>query len=123
MYVTKLLHSTEFKLISLIFSLQTHSNSNLGIIKRSRRKNKTQKSESEEYDSLSDTESGSGDHIRSRIDQSMHLDDHEPSSFIREYMRNANEIPPNIVYDFFFNFSILLFADKTPHKIMVNYRL
>lgn len=55
-------------------------------MKRSHRKHKTQKSESEEYDSLgSDTESGSGDHIRSRLDHSMHLDDHEPSSFIREY--------------------------------------
>lgn len=67
--------------------MQTHSTSNsaqnMGIMKRSHRKHKTQKSESEEYDSLgSDTESGSGDHIRSRLDQSMHLDDHEPTSFI-----------------------------------------
>lgn len=58
----------------------------MGIIKRSHRKHKTQKSESEEYDSLgSDTESGSGDHIRSRLDHSMHLDDHEPTSFISKY--------------------------------------
>lgn len=55
------------------------------IVKRSHRKHKSQKSESEEYDSLgSDTESGSGDHIRSRLDQSMHLDDHEPASFLSE---------------------------------------
>lgn len=60
--------------------MQTHSNSN--VMKRSHRKHKSQKSESEEYDSLgSDTESGSGDHIRSRLDQ-MHLDDHEPNSFM-----------------------------------------
>ena len=60
------------------------------IVKRSHRKHKTQKSESEEYDSLgSDTESGSGDHIRSRLDQSMHLDDHEPASFLSEYTSNA----------------------------------
>lgn len=53
------------------------------LVKRSHRKHKSQKSESEEYDSLgSDTESGSGDHIRSRLDQSMHLDDHEPASFL-----------------------------------------
>lgn len=58
------------------------------IVKRSHRKHKTQKSESEEYDSLgSDTESGSGDHIRSRMDQSMHLDDHEPASFLSEYQQ------------------------------------
>lgn len=56
------------------------------IVKRSHRKHKTQKSESEEYDSLgSDTESGSGDHIRSRMDQSMHLDDHEPASFLSKF--------------------------------------
>lgn len=48
----------------------------MGNIKRSHRKSKTLKSESEEYDSLgSDTESGSGEHIRSKHD---HLDDHEP---------------------------------------------
>lgn len=52
-------------------------------MKRSHRKHKTQKSESEEYDSLgSDTESGSGDHIRSRLDQTIHLDDHEHNSYI-----------------------------------------
>lgn len=60
------------------------------IVKRSHRKHKTQKSESEEYDSLgSDTESGSGDHIRSRMDQSMHLDDHEPTSFLSEYSKKS----------------------------------
>lgn len=59
--------------------MQTHSNA----MKRSHRKHKTQKSESEEYDSLgSDTESGSGDHIRSRLD---HLDDHEPNSFMSKF--------------------------------------
>lgn len=52
-------------------------------MKRSHRKHKSQKSESEEYDSLgSDTESGSGDHIRSRLDHQMHLDDHEANSYI-----------------------------------------
>lgn len=55
------------------------------IVKRSHRKHKSQKSESEEYDSLgSDTESGSGDHIRSRLD---HLDDHEPASFLSECIK------------------------------------
>lgn len=55
-------------------------------MKRSHRKHKSQKSESEEYDSLgSDTESGSGDHIRSRLDHQMHLDDHEANSYISEY--------------------------------------
>lgn len=59
----------------------------MGITKRSHRKHKTQKSESEEYDSLgSDTESGSGDHIRHRLDQSIHLEDHEPTSFISNYI-------------------------------------
>lgn len=90
----------------------------MGIIKRSHRKHKTQKSESEEYDSLgSDTESGSGDHIRSRHDQSMHLDDHEPTSFISNNIHNFSKKHRNN-----YHFS-LYFSDKTPHKMMVNYRL
>lgn len=84
---------------------------NIGIIKRSHRKHKTQKSESEEYDSLgSDTESGSGDHIRSRLDQSMHLDDHEPTSFISKFyytIRSIRKISNN------FFFYILLFRQNT----------
>lgn len=58
----------------------------MGNIKRSHRKSKTLKSESEEYDSLgSDTESGSGDHMRSKME---HLDDHEPPSFISKFQLN-----------------------------------
>lgn len=59
------------------------SQQNIGTGKRSHgRKSKTQKSESEEYDSLgSDTESGSGEHGRSRKDSSHHLDENGPVNF------------------------------------------
>lgn len=87
-------------------------------MKRSHRKHKSQKSESEEYDSLgSDTESGSGDHIRSRLDHPMHLDDHEANSYISEYLGGRAHSHKLLN---FFDDSV---ADKTPHKIMVNYRL
>lgn len=60
------------------------SQQNIGTGKRSHgRKSKTQKSESEEYDSLgSDTESGSGEHGNNmRKDSSNHLDDNGPVNF------------------------------------------
>lgn len=74
---------------------QTHGNmnvaANMGKIKRSHRKTKTQKSESEEYDSLgSDTESGSAEHIRSRLEQSMTLDEHESTNFISKISIESN---------------------------------
>lgn len=66
---------------------------NMGNIKRSHRKTKTQKSESEEYDSLgSDTESGSAEHIRSRLEQSMTLDEHESTNFISKIYQIFNRI-------------------------------
>lgn len=89
-------------------------------MKRSHRKHKTQKSESEEYDSLgSDTESGSGDHIRNRTDQSIHLDDHDANSYISKYKMLS--IP--IYSKFEMCLYVCILSDKTPHKIMVNYRL
>lgn len=69
---------------------------NLGNIKRSHRKAKTQKSESEEYDSLgSDTESGSAEHIRSRLEQTMTLEEHETTNFISN-LRNPLKNPEDL---------------------------
>lgn len=65
----------------LILFHQGHSSQNSN--NKSHRKKKPHKSESEEYDSLgSDTESGSGGRTRNRMDQSIHLDELEPPSFI-----------------------------------------
>lgn len=65
---------------------------NMSKIKRSHRKHKTQKSESEEYDSLgSDTESGSAEHIRSRLEQSMTLEEHEPTNFISKCIESREK--------------------------------
>lgn len=108
--------------------MQSHSTQNSN--NKSHRKKKAHKSESEEYDSLgSDTESGSGGRTRNRIDHSIHLDELEPPSFISMYKHSHNIFflirslsNPSLICLMLKSFSIS-FTDKTPHKIVVNYRL
>lgn len=66
---------------------------NMGTAKRTRRKSKHHKSESEEYDSLgSDTESGSGEHgTSSRTESSNHLEDSGPPSFSKCFCKSLNQ--------------------------------